>query len=55
MNTNHRHADFVLTFTMNCCKQSSDEYQILERVKLSPFLEKDTKRVSILAGIKMKI
>nr|QHW08866.1 hypothetical protein [Klebsiella pneumoniae]QKY83831.1 hypothetical protein INEILEGK_00040 [Klebsiella pneumoniae] len=50
----HRHADFVFTFTMYCCKQTSDKDQIFERVKLSPFLEKAAKRMGILAGIKMK-
>lgn len=52
---NHRHANFIFTFTMYCCKQTSDEDQIFERVKLSPLLEEAAKMVNMLAGSKMKI
>jgi len=40
---------------MYCCKQTSDEDQIFERVKLSPLLEEAAKMVNMLAGSKMKI
>ncbi len=53
--TNHRRADFIFTFAMRYCKQTSDEDQMLEGVKMSPFLEKAAKRVRILAGINVKI
>ncbi|MBW6100688.1 hypothetical protein KZ774_25175 [Escherichia coli] len=43
------------TFAMRYCKQTSDEDQMLEGVKMSPFLEKAAKRVRILAGINVKI
>lgn len=49
INTNLRHADFVFTFTMHCCKQTSDEDQKFERIKLSPFQEKGAKRMNNLA------
>ncbi|WP_348919062.1 hypothetical protein [Escherichia coli] len=47
--------DFIFTFAMRYCKQTSDEDQMLEGVKMSPFLEKAAKRVRILAGINVKI
>ena len=34
--TNHRRADFIFTFAMRYCKQTSDEDQMLEGVKMSP-------------------
>ncbi|MGT5240861.1 hypothetical protein ACRWE1_25025, partial [Escherichia coli] len=46
---------FIFTFAMRYCKQTSDEDQMLEGVKMSPFLEKAAKRVRILAGINVKI